>query len=278
MVTDPASLDSKAVATSFLSSLNPKTARRLHEPFVSPEFGASAGQGSPRLCGSIDGNGRGRPSVVLRTTGDASDQAAPLYTVNAGRAARDGALIARPSPLTESLLLGKRMSPADVDRLSVGGSASGPALVPVGLKGVQFQPKPDKVPPPYASSGPIETSGTMAPPLRSPQDLSPLVTDAVCTWGQELGTVLGQAVLEAAPPAPRKGACCSSIRAGLITTGLFPQKMTLRYARVFGCIALRLSLAYIAYASLMVVFLKVTTCILHTISHMSSFSALFQVF
>lgn len=201
---------------------------------MSPEFGVSAGQEPPQLNGGVDVNGRGRSSATLRaTTGDANDQAAPLYTVNAARADSDGALVARPSPLIDSVLLGKRVSVADAGRLSIGGSS----LVPVGLKGVRFHPKSDKVPPPYASNGQIEASGTMGSSLRSPRDVSPLVTDAVCTWGQELGTILGQAVLDSAPTASRKDMCCSSRRPGLTTTGLFPQIMILRYALLlYWCI------------------------------------------
>lgn len=224
MVTDPVSLDPTA-ATTLPPSRNPKTARRLHEPFVSPEFGASAGQGSPRIIGGVDGNGQGRSSATSRS-GDVTSQAAPLYTVNAARADGDGALVARPSPFTQSLLLGKRMSVADAGRLSVGGSALGTALV--GLKGVALQSKSDKVPPPYAPYGQVEARNSMASPLRSPQDVSSLVTDAVCTWGQELGTVLGQAVLDSAPHAPRRDEWRPSSQAGLTTTGLFPQIMILK--------------------------------------------------
>lgn len=222
MVTDPAPLDPSPAATSLPPSRNPKTARRLHEPFVSPEFGVIAGRGSPRLSGGVDRDGRG--------ISPATDQAAPLYTVNAARPDSSLALIARPSPLTDSLLLGKRTSVADARGLSVGSSASGTPLVPVGFKEMQFQSKSDKVPPPQGSCGQIEASSTMASPMRSPQDVSPLVTDAVCTWGQELGTILGQAVFDSAAPAPQKDACCPSHRPGLATTGLFPQIMILRCA------------------------------------------------
>lgn len=227
MVTDPAFVDSTSLPP---TRNNAKTARRLHEPFVSPEFGASTAKGSLQLNGVVDRNGRGGSSAAVRITGDASDQAAPLYTVNTARADSGGALVARPSPLTDSVLLGKRMSVADAGSLSVSRSALGTALVPVGLKGAQFKSKSDGVPQPYASSGKIESRSTVASPLRSPQDISPLVTDAVCTWGQDLGTVLGQAVLDSAPPASRKDACWPSNRTGLTTTGLFPQIMILRYA------------------------------------------------
>ena len=241
MVTDPASLDSATVATSLPPSRNSKTSRRLHEPFVSREFGASAGKGSLQLNGVVDRNSQGRSStaLALRTTGDASDQAAPLYTVNAVRTDSGGALVARPSPLTDSVLLGKRMSVAEAGCLSVGGSALGTALVPAGLKGAQFKSKPNDAP--CTSSGQIEARSTMASPLRSPQDISSLVTDAVCTWGQELGTVLGQAALDSAPPSSRQDGCWSSNRPGLTTTGLFPHTMILRYALGLlrlGCISI----------------------------------------
>lgn len=238
MVTDPASSPDPTAATSLPSSRNPKTARRLHEPFVSPEFGASAGQGPPRLSGGVGG-------ALRAATGDARDQAAPLYTVNVARAnSDDGALVAHPSPLTDSLLLGKRMSVADAGCLSVGGPASGTALVPVGLKGVQFHPKSDKVPPPHASkfSGEIKARSTMVPPRRSSQDISSLVTGSLCTWGQELGTILGQAVLESSPPAPGKDVCYSPRRPGLTTSGLFPQIMILRYVCRLGMYYLRIYL------------------------------------
>lgn len=194
---------------------------------MSPEFGAGAGEGPPRLNGVVGGNSGGRSSgTFLGSTGDAIDQAAPLYTVNAARAESDIAIVARSSPLTDSMLLGKRMTVADAGCLSVGALAATTARVPVGFKGVH--PKPDKVPPPRVPSGQIEASGVVASPLRSPEDVSPLVTDAICTWGQELRTILGQTLPHSASPASRKDVCCSSRRPGLTTTGHFPQIMILR--------------------------------------------------
>lgn len=237
VMTDPASLY-RAEAAEAAEAQNPtptKPARRLHEPFVSPEFGASAAlkRRSSRLNGVVDGNDGGeRPAATFHGTGNTNPQAAPLYTVSAAGAADSGGmLVAPPSALSDSLLLGKRLDVADAACLSVVGSAAATPLNPIaGLNGSQYQPKTDKVPPPQVSRNQVEAKGTLKSPLTSPQDISPLVTEAACTWGQELGTILGQEVLHPATTKPRMEIMSLAGRPALTTTGLFPQMMTLRYS------------------------------------------------
>ncbi|CAN0159945.1 unnamed protein product, partial [Ectocarpus fasciculatus] len=87
--------------------------------------------------------------------------------------------------------------------------------------------------PPYPSStnGGIELEETPNPSLDPPGDLSPFVTEATCTWGQELGAIVGQAVSGSSDMANRRsGISSSGGQPTLTTTGLFPQMMTLRFS------------------------------------------------
>lgn len=66
-----------------------------------------------------------------------------------------------------------------------------------------------------------ETSN-LKPHLRSCGDLSPYVSEATCTWGQDLGLIMGQGV----------GRLRIHDGPVLTTTGIFPQSMRLRYNEV----------------------------------------------
>ncbi|CAN0159878.1 unnamed protein product, partial [Ectocarpus fasciculatus] len=119
MVTVPASRPSPEEAgTPVTRATRNKPSRVLHEPFVSPEFGASRATGPSRLGGGPDRSGRGEISPAeFRGDGNAIDrrswqgqqallpQAAPLYTVGSG----GGVVLAPPSTLSSSLLAGKTL-------------------------------------------------------------------------------------------------------------------------------------------------------------------------
>jgi len=203
----------------------PTPVRRLHEPFVSPEFGAN--QISPRVDGGMGGDGPERPMTAARNSNNPHHlAAAPLYTVNAACADSHGVLSAPPPALSGSLLLRKRLDVADAGRLSVIGSASGNPLIPASLKSMGFQPTSNNLPP-SAPGNVIEATGTVKAPPTSPRDLTPLVTEALCSWGQALRSILGQAVRESVT-AERRLQVSSARGPSLMTTGLFPQTMTLR--------------------------------------------------
>jgi len=160
----------------------PTPVRRLHEPFVSPEFGAN--QISPRVDGGMGGDGPERPMTAARNSNNPHHlAAAPLYTVNAACADSHGVLSAPPPALSGSL--------------------------------------------PSAPGNVIEATGTVKAPPTSPRDLTPLVTEALCSWGQALRSILGQAVRESVT-AERRLQVSSARGPSLMTTGLFPQTMTLR--------------------------------------------------
>lgn len=208
----------------------------LHEPFVSPEFGAGAGlkRLPSRLDGVVDGNDRGgRALANFHGTGNTRPQAAPLYTVSAaGATDTGGVLVGPPSVLSDSLLQGKRLAAVAGAACLSAASASATPLSPVaGMKGVQYNLKPDEVPPPLAYRKQVEAKHALKAPLNSPQDLSPLVVEAGCTWGQEVGTILGQDALYSATVKPRTEMLPLAVRPTLTTTGLFPQIMTLRYSQ-----------------------------------------------
>lgn len=204
----------------------PLPARRLHEPFVSPEFGAN--RISPRLEDAMGGNDPEQPTGTgpgtVRDAGDVHRVAAPLYTVNAARADNHSVLSVPPPVLSDSLLLRKRLDVADAGRLSVVGLASGNPLIPASLKSMGFQPKFSNVPPPSAPSNLTDSTSV----VESPRDMSPLVTEALCSWGQAVGPIVGQAVFESFKAERRDGVHPSSRGPSLTTTGLFPQMMTLR--------------------------------------------------
>lgn len=237
-MTDPASLYREEAA----EAQNPTatTAHKpapLHEPFVSPEFGASASlkRRSSRLNSVVDGSDRGeRPAMNFHGTGNTNPQTAPLYTVTAtGAADAGGVLVGPQSVLSDSLLLRKRLAVSDAACLSVVGAASATPLNPIaGMNRVQYKLKTNEVTPPQASRNEVEVKRTLKSPLNSPRDMSPLVTEAACTWGQELGTILGQDVLHSARAKPRTEILSLAVRPALTTTGLFPQMMTLRYSRI----------------------------------------------
>lgn len=245
MVTVPASRPSPEAGTPVSRATRNKPSRILHEPFVSPEFGASRATGPSRLGGGPDSSGLGEISPAeFREDGDAIDrrswqgqeallpQAAPLYTVSATSAAGSGGgvVLAPHSALSNSLLPGKRLEAVATGYTSVVGPPSARRLAPAaGSTEVQFQTKSDKTPSPYPSSRGIEVEETPNTSLDPPQDLSPFVTEATCTWGQELGAIVGQAVSDYSHVVNRRlGISSSGGQPTLTTTGLFPQMMTLR--------------------------------------------------
>lgn len=204
---------------------------RLHEPFVSPEF---AQRTESR---GLTNAGAARPGVgidTIRLPGnprwgqpEAAPQTAPLYTVSGG-ASNIGIIVPPPASLPDSLLLTKRLAVMTAGCSSVVGSAS--VTGDIVLKGVEkghheHRESVAKASPGTSSQDEAETSRT-APP--SPRDLSPLVIETFCTWGQKLDTILGQAALEPASADPRTAVPSSGGRPTLTTTGLFPHTMQLR--------------------------------------------------
>lgn len=174
-------------------------------------------------------------------------QAAPLYTVRAGGGSSNssGTLVAPPTPIQDSQLLTKRLAVTAAGHSSVVGSsravappASGGLSKAVGGGPEQQQEylfKPDKVLRPAQSS---QEGDWVEPPLSiTPEDLSPLVTGAVCTWGQELAKILGQHVIDSAiPSAGGPVVVPHNTNGGLsviTTTGNFPQTMQLRCSDCF---------------------------------------------
>ncbi|CAM9123673.1 unnamed protein product [Ectocarpus sp. 13 AM-2016] len=247
MVTVPASRPSPEAGSPISRATRNKPSRVLHEPFVSPEFGASRATGPSRLGGGPDSSDRGEISPAeFRGDGDTIDrrswqgqqallpQAAPLYTVSATSVAGSGGGVvsAPPSALSNSMLPGKRLEAVVAGYTSVVGPPSARRSAPAaGSQEVQFQTKSDKTPSPYPSSREIEVEGTLNTSLDPPQDLSPFVTEATCTWGQELGAIVGQAVNDSSRTANRRlGIQSSGGQPTLTTTGLFPQMMTLRFS------------------------------------------------
>ena len=243
---------------------------RLHAPFVSPEFAGDLGRttrlgaGASRHYGLDDGDGGGGvPSTggIIRDynedanrnswweqqpeiDGRRAPQAAPLYTVRAGdgatrRASNSDILVALPaSPLPPSLKLAKRLAvngmmsvlqgrdeTRQTDfRLKSSAAAVAAAEVEATPNTLLPQGEAESVMPQQRSQNPCK-------------DISPFVTEATCSWGQELGKILGQAVPDFAATAA--AAVCSGTSTtamvssslgglALTTTGLFPQTMHLR--------------------------------------------------
>lgn len=246
MVTVPASRPSAEEAgTPITRATRKKPSRVLHEPFVSPEFGASRVTAPSRIGGGPESSDRGEMSTAeFRGDGDAIDgcswqrqqallpQAAPLYTVSSTSVAGSGGglVLAPPPSLSNSLLPGKRLEAVASGYTSVVGPPSARRVAPAaGSKEVQFQTKSDKTPSPYPSSRGSEVEETPSPSLDLPRDLSPFVAEATCTWGQELGAIVGLAVSDSPHMANRPlGISSSGGQPTLTTTGLFPQMMTLR--------------------------------------------------
>lgn len=241
VMADPTSLHREGAADRQNPTRTPaRKPALLHEPFVSPEFGASAGlkrRPSRLNNGVVDGNDRGARALAnLHGTGNTRPQAAPLYTVSAaGAEDTGGGLVAPLSVLSNSLLPGKRLAVTDAGCLSVASASATPLSPVAGMDGVHYNLKPDEVPPPQASRNQVEAKGALKPPLNSPRDLSPLVIEAACTWGQALGTILGQDVLHSGKAKPRTEMLPLAVRPTLTTTGLFPQIMTLRYGSLMCC-------------------------------------------
>lgn len=67
-----------------------------------------------------------------------------------------------------------------------------------------------------------EETSSLKPHLVSCGDLSPYVSEATCTWGQDLGLIMGQGI----------GHLRIHDGPVLTTTGIFPQSMRLRYSEV----------------------------------------------
>lgn len=234
---------------------------RLHEPFVSPEFAESSertarmGDRSSQLSElgarfprGIDHNNSVNSILSHMPQPEVPPpQAAPLYTVRAGRGSSNssGTLVAPPTPIQDSQLLTKRLAVTAAGRSSVVGSsravappASGSLLKSVGGGPEQKRDylfKPDKVLRPVQSG---QEGDRVEPPLSTtPEDLSPLVAGAVCTWGQELVKILGQHVIDSAIPSGGGPVVVPHNTNGglsvLTTTGNFPQTMQLRCSDCF---------------------------------------------
>lgn len=239
---------------------------RLHEPFVSPEFAGDMGRATrldadvSRRDGGDDGDGLTSTASIRHDVGDLNPwweqpegqllpaQAAPLYTVHAGAGAGAGAtqnafnrdvLVALPSPLPPSVKLAKRLAVAAAGCLSVVKSSAIVTDDKAAAKKTDQRQRQAEVRFKSSENAPPSTllqaeAGSGVPPQqqsRGPcQDLSSLVTEATCSWGQELGQILGQAVpdLAAAAVGLSTAMCSSSGPLALTTTGLFPQTMHLR--------------------------------------------------
>lgn len=242
---------------------------RLHAPFVSPEFAGGLGRATrldadvSRHYSRADGGDDGRvPSTGMGIIRDYNDranrnswweqqpesgdqlttppQAAPLYTVRAGdgrtrRPSNSDVLVALPSPLPPSLKLAKRLAVNGM--MSVLQETDDSQQAEFRLKSAAAAVNaPSNT---LLLEGEAESATPQQQPRNPCKDLSPFVTEATCSWGQELGTILGQAVPDCAATAggafgsgtntSTPAMMSSSLsRLGLTTTGLFPQTMHLR--------------------------------------------------
>lgn len=225
MVTETAVSPSSEARSQNPNPMVRKPSFSLHEPFVSPEFDARFQSRSSRLDSSVDRSDRGERIQGTFNGNDATSslrrqeaplpQAAPLYTVSA--AGVSGSLLVAPAAaISDALLLGK------------GPTVAGPTSnhETPGLKEVHFQPKSHKISLSHEASHQVKAERAPQPPLSSPRDVSPLVAEAICTWGEELGTILGQDERDSISAKPRTG--MPRGRPMLTTTGLLPQIMTLR--------------------------------------------------
>ena len=218
---------------------------RLHEPFVSPEFAEGLVRAT-RLDADVSRGSDGDANSWWQQPegGQLTPQAAPLYTVRAGDGAtrspsNSDVLAALPSPLAPSLKLSKRLAVTAAGCSSVAKSAAinGTAVskgtdetrrAECRLQSAAVKALPNTLLPEVETESVMPQQQSRAPS----KDLSSLVTEATCSWGQELGEILGQAVPDFAASAVDSGrttAMSSSLaRLGLMTTGLFPQTMHLR--------------------------------------------------
>lgn len=239
---------------------------RLHAPFVSPEFAGGLRRAtrldadvSPHYGRADGGDDGGVPSTgmgIIRDYNDGANrnswweqqpeggdqltmpQAAPLYTVRAGdggtrRSSNSDVLVALPSPLPPSLKLAKRLAVNGM--MSVLQETDDSQQAEFRLKSAAAAVNaPSNT---LLLEGEAESATPQQQPRNPCKDLSPFVTEATCSWGQELGKILGQAVPDCAATAggafdsgtSTTAMMSSSLgRLGLTTTGLFPQTMHLR--------------------------------------------------
>lgn len=203
---------------------------RLHEPFVSPEFSVATER--PGGIHPADNAFLGNDSARWCFRPDAlpTQQAAPLSTVLPASATH-----------ADSILLAKRLAVSAAGRASVvsspcdgqgGGNiaiapSSGAMGVLSALGGEQEQHtlKPHCAPIRDSSGTGVAPNGkgqniTRPQQQMPPGDLSSLVAQCSCTWGSDVGSILGLHM------ASSTGA---SRRSAVVTTGLFPQTIRLRY-------------------------------------------------
>lgn len=239
---------------------------RLHAPFVSPEFAGDLGRtmhlgtGVSRHYGLADGDDDGGVpstlSIIREYNEDANrnswweqqpkgddrrtPQAAPLYTVRAGdgstrRASNSDVLVALPaSPLPPSLKLAKRLAVNGM--MSVLHGRDETRQTDFRLKAAAAAAAAEATPNTLPPQGEAESVMPQQQSRNPCKDLSPFVTEATCSWGQELGKILGQAVPDFAATATAVDSGTSTTAMvssslgglGLTTTGLFPQTMHLR--------------------------------------------------
>lgn len=230
----------------------PSTRPRLHEPFVSPEFAEATDRpsephhGSSRLLTTDSAPWRVRPDAPP------PQQAAPLCTVRAGAGSDRGVLVLPTSANNpDSVALTKRLALPAAGNTSVKSlpssepKASSRAVAPCfGAGGVlnglgleqqegRFKPKPaptrDSIVTGAAIDG--EIKNIARPQRQTPaEDLSPFVEQSSCTWGDDIGSVVGQHVFPSiGASATIEAVKRSRGRSAVVTTGMFPQTIQLRY-------------------------------------------------
>lgn len=231
----------------------PLTRSRLHEPFVSPEFTEATDRpgephhGSSRLLITDSAPWRVRPEAPPL------QQAAPLYTVRAGGGSDRGGGVVLPISANnpDSIALTKRLALSVVGSCSVKSSpnsesrASNRAIAPCfGTAGVlnalgrekqEYRSKPKPAPTRDCTVTRPAIDGDLDNVARSQrqtmaEDLSPFVEKTSCTWGEDIGSVVGQHIFPSAGASDRvKMLKTSRNRSAVVTTGMFPQTIQLRY-------------------------------------------------